>query len=59
VRDVYDVCIGIDFKDDALECANEMIVSAVIGCERDDWPGHQSSAFNKNRNERYAKLIPR
>jgi len=31
VRDVYDVCFGIDFQDYALEGSNEMVVGAVIG----------------------------
>src|SRR5262249_5962226 len=47
VRDVNDVGFRIDFQDDALECANEVIVSAVVSRERNDWLGHRSSAFKK------------
>jgi hypothetical protein len=55
VSDVYDVCFRIDLEDDALESAYEMIVGAVVGCERDDWPGHRGSAFGIDWNTTIVK----
>jgi hypothetical protein len=47
VRDIYNVRVGIDFQYDAFQCANEMIVGAVVGRQGDDWPGYQGSAFQE------------
>src|SRR6516165_9410867 len=47
---VHNVHVRIDFQNYSLQRTDQMVGSSIVGSQRDDWSGHQSSTLRRVRN---------